>query len=48
VFWSIPADKLAQAVDFIGYWYARNLAFGQRAYAVRVEAGDVLELEEAA
>lgn len=37
VYWSIPANRLSDALDFIGYWYTANPIPGQPHYGVRVQ-----------
>jgi hypothetical protein len=37
VIWHIPAERLADAVDFIGYWFTEKPESGRDTYGVRVE-----------
>ena len=34
--WLIPADKLAEAIDFICYWFTEHPQLGRERYGVRV------------
>lgn len=43
--WLIPSDRLAEAVDFIEYWYTRHPNPGCPAYGVEV-AGEPAETTE--
>lgn len=37
-YWSIPANKLTQAVEFICYWFGEKAEAGRVPYGVEVEA----------
>lgn len=47
VTWSIPADKLAEAVQFIDYWYCKQAEPGRERYGVRIAESEE-QIQEAA
>jgi hypothetical protein len=43
VSWSIPAERLAESINFLVYWYGEKMPAGKVAYGVRVVESESLQ-----